>query len=230
MARSSTCGFASPAGRSRCGFRLGDIFVLGEILVDRQYELRTRLPGAPMIVDAGANVGASSLWFACRFPQARLHAFEPGAENFALLTANLAGLPEATGFRAAVGRTEGEIVLHKGTSEATHSIVAGAPDLDSGAAEVVPLTTLAAHMAAQGMARIDLLKLDVEGAELDVLVGLGDRIADVGVIVGELHEHIVDPAEFYRFLKDAGFRVVARTEFREGKATGVHGFEVARAA
>ena len=90
------------------------------------------------------------------------------------------------------------------------------------------MTTLAAHMAATGIRRIDILKIDVEGAELEVLAGLGDRIGDVGVIVGELHEKVVDAAEVYGFLKDAGFREVGRTAFREGDVTGVHGFEVAR--
>ena len=165
---------------------------------------------------------------ACQFPDAQLHAFEPEARNFALLSTNLASLPKATCFREAVGRSAGEVALHLGTSEATHSIVDGFPDAESGPVEMVPVTTLAAHMEAQGLRRIDLLKLDVEGAELDALVGLDARIADVRVIVGELHEHVVDATEFYTFLKDAGFRIVARTAFREGNVTGVHGFEAAR--
>ncbi|MBL9059363.1 MAG: FkbM family methyltransferase [Mangrovicoccus sp.] len=208
--------------------RLGDIFVLGEILIDRQYELKTPLSSVSVVVDAGANIGASALWFASRFPSARLHAFEPAAGNFALLEANLAGLPGATPYRMALGRAEGEITLHRGASEATHSIIAGAPDLTADGIESVPLTTLAAHMAMAALPRIDLLKLDVEGAEMEVLIGLGERIRDVGVIVGELHETIVDAATFYGFLKDAGFRLVAKTAFREGDVTGVHGFEVAR--
>jgi FkbM family methyltransferase len=208
--------------------RLGDIFVLGEILVDRQYELKTPVRDAAVVVDAGANIGASALWFASRFPAARIDAFEPAADNFALLSANLAAVPGATPLRMAVGRAAGEIALFQGTSSATHSIVPGAPDLTGLGVEVVPMTTLAAHMAATGIRRIDILKIDVEGAELEVLAGLGDRIGDVGVIVGELHEKVVDAAEVYGFLKDAGFREVGRTAFREGDVTGVHGFEVAR--
>ena len=209
--------------------RLGDIFVLGEILVDRQYELKTPVRDASVVVDAGANIGASALWFASRFPSARLDAFEPAADNFALLSANLAALPGATPYRMALGRAAGEITLYQGTSAATHSILPGAPDLSGQGVEVVPMTSLAAHMDRTGLRRIDILKLDVEGAELDVLAGLGDRIGDVGVIVGELHEKVVDATEFYGFLKDAGFREVARTAFREGDLTGVHGFEVVRA-
>lgn len=208
--------------------RLGDIFVLGEILVDRQYALKTPLRSVSVVVDAGANIGASALWFASCFPAARLHAFEPAAGNFALLAENLAGLPAATPFRMALGSAEGAITLHRGASEATHSIIAGAPDLTADGIETVPMTTLAAHMDAAGLDRIDLLKLDVEGAEMEVLIGLGERIRDVGVIVGELHETIVDADSFYAFLKDAGFRLVAKTAFREGDVTGVHGFEVAR--
>lgn len=47
----------------------------------------------PLIVDASANIGASSVFFSYKFPKARVIAFEPDAGNFQLLTANTAGLP-----------------------------------------------------------------------------------------------------------------------------------------
>src|SRR5690606_19859897 len=48
---------------------------------------------APLIVDAGANIGASTIYFHYSFPEARLVALEPERSNFDLLCANTAGLP-----------------------------------------------------------------------------------------------------------------------------------------
>ena len=47
----------------------------------------------PLIVDASANIGAAAVFFAYKFPKARLVTIEPDAANFQLLTANTAGLP-----------------------------------------------------------------------------------------------------------------------------------------
>ncbi len=48
---------------------------------------------APLIVDASANIGAAAVFFAYKFPKARVIAIEPDPANFQLLTANTAGLP-----------------------------------------------------------------------------------------------------------------------------------------
>ena len=97
-----------------------------------------------------------------------------------------------------------------------------------GAGEYVLLVGLADYMATKKIAKIDLLKLDIEGAELDALKGLGDRIADVDVIIGEVRETLVDETEFYRYLTSYGFRVLWRRSFQGGDAQQVHGFEAAR--
>ena len=62
-------------------------------------------------------------------------------------------------------------------------------------------------MDAEKLNRIDLLSLDVEGRALDVLVGLRERIRDVSVFVGEVHEKLVDESKFYRFLDQHGSRI-----------------------
>jgi FkbM family methyltransferase len=57
------------------------------------YRQRAASGKAPLIVDAGANIGASSVYFAHRFPAARVVAIEANEDNFELLAANTADLP-----------------------------------------------------------------------------------------------------------------------------------------
>lgn len=206
--------------------RLCDIYTLAEILHQRQYDVRSPVPASPRIVDAGANIGVSAVWFLAQYPGAKLLAIEPEPENFRLLKANLGNRQGATLEQAALGASNGQVTLHLASHDAMHSVVAS--DDQSGRSVTVPAVRLDESMKRHGFDRIDLLKLDVEGSELDALEGLGPRIRDVGVIIGEMHERMVDPEKFYRFLGEHGFRTVHRTYFGDGRSEGVHGFEVVR--
>lgn len=214
------------AGR-RFPFRMRkcDIFTVGEVLFERQYALLSRLPAAPTIVDAGANVGVSGVWFLGTYPGARLHALEPATENFRLLELNLRAVPGAVLTQAALGARAGRARLALAAHGAEHSLHAAVAERS----EEVECLTLAAYLETHRIAVVDLLKLDVEGAEVEALEGLGPRLADVRTMVGEVHERMVDAAVFYRMLERGGFRVVRRHAYRGGRENGVHTFEAARA-
>ena len=216
-------------GRETFAFRmrLSDIFILGEILFEQQYAMQSPLPAKPMIIDAGGNIGISGLWFAGHHPDARMHIFEPASENLVYLEENARHWPGAQVFKQALGAQSGEMALYMGAFGGMHSLMEDAPETGA-AQEVVPVVTLKEHMATHGIARVDLLKLDVEGGEMAALIGLGDRIGDVSVIVGEVHEAIIDTDAFYAYLRDYGFRVLWTKRFHGSEEQQVHGFEAAR--
>ena len=60
------------------------------------------------------------------------------------------------------------------------------------------------------------------------LRGLGDRIESVDVIAGEMHEQMLDEAEFYDFLATQGFETVQKRRFDSSADDAVHMFEVRR--
>jgi FkbM family methyltransferase len=187
--------------------------------------LRSALPPRPTIVDAGANIGVSAVWLAAHYPGAALHCFEPEPANFGLLRHNLAGRANTWCEQAALGAREGTVDLFVTERLSDYSVFP--PDAP---ATVCPVRAvrLADYLAGQGIERVDLLKLDVEGSEVDVLRGLADSIDDVGVIAGEVHERLVDQEEFYALLHSRGLRVVRRWWPRLGRMSGVHHFEAAR--
>lgn len=203
-------------------FRHQDIYVIGEILHDRAYRIHHPLPARPIIVDAGANIGLAALWLASRYADAQLHCFEPESRSFALLEHNLRQVPGARCERSALGADTGTVSLFVSANGSVHSVFEpGAP----ASVETVPCRRLGDYLEQNGIAGVDLLKLDVEGSEMVVLQGLGEHIERVGVIVGECHERLVDEAAFYGFLRRRGFRVVARWP---AHAKHHHMFEFAR--
>jgi len=123
-----------------------------------------------MFVDIGANVGLFSLFVASTARAARILAIEPEPGNFARLAFNIAanpGLP-ITPLALALGETEGtaHIMLNARDRGGTRMVADGA---QAGGVEV-RCQPLLAVIAEAGLAGIDALKIDVEGAEDKVLV------------------------------------------------------------
>ncbi|MFN8573486.1 MAG: FkbM family methyltransferase [Gemmatimonadaceae bacterium] len=203
--------------------RKSDIFTLAEILRERQYQLVSSVPDHPVIIDGGAHIGIASLFFASAYPGAQLHCFEPENSNFQLLRQNLRTVPGIQLNAAALGFESGTRPLHVSRIAAMHSLKSNGSGDHMEDVQVVNLTD---YMNQNDVRRIDVLKLDVEGSELDVLQGMNGRLRDVSVIVGEFHESMVDEREFYQYLESNGFH---RTRRQASGEPDVHIFEVARA-
>jgi len=199
--------------------------MVGEILHEQPYRLHHRLPPAPVILDAGANIGIATLWFRAHYPGAEVHSFEPASENFALLRQNVAGLPRSHCLHSALGDSEDDVRLAMPGGYSDNRITAEATEAPT---EVVRCTTGAAYLERMGLERVDLLKLDVEGYETEVVRGFAKHLSRVKAIVGEVHERLVDQRAFYSLLEESGYSIVARRETRNAKREGVHIFEAVR--
>lgn len=154
------------------------------ICQDKPYD-----PGTPnfkpkTIVDAGAHIGMASILFARRFPFARVIAVEPEPSNFAALVRNVAHYENVTPVRAALWNNDGEITL--GSSDAHPK---GAFQIVENGDMRVPAITMDTLMRETGIETIDLLKVDIEGAEKEVFAAC-DWIKKVRIIAIELHDRI----------------------------------------
>ncbi|NVO31176.1 FkbM family methyltransferase [Hymenobacter lapidiphilus] len=128
-------------------------------------------PVAPRILDAGANIGMAVLYFKRQFPAAHIVAFEPNPEAFRLLARNVAAnqLHDVVLHHAALAATAGELPFYYGSDGA--SLTGSLHPHASGIRTVqVPARRLSEVLA--DTAAFDLLKLDVEGAEVDILAEL----------------------------------------------------------
>lgn len=158
-----------------------DVRVFNQVVLRRSYELPFRLDHVRYIVDAGANVGFASKYFARHYPEAAIVAIEPDASNFEVLQANLAELPRAEAFKGALWHTKTKLSIQNPNAPKTAIIVgeAGVPDVD----------TVTVPELVRKHGRIDILKIDIETAELELFSAPDvSWLEDVRCLIVELHD------------------------------------------
>jgi FkbM family methyltransferase len=166
--------------------RLGqtDAQVFHKVFLGKEYDLN--LPqNARTIVDAGANVGYAAVWFAMRYPGARVIAIEPDEENFAILRTNCASFPDIT-------CVFGALWSHDTTLELRRNAKSWGSRTVEGASGTVPAYSLNTIMREHGLQEIDILKVDIEGAEKEVF-SAPDRgwLDRTGCIAVETHDRFM---------------------------------------
>ena len=179
--------YFAPAGRS-ISLRPGtsDFSCFRQIFMDGDYELD--LPQRPdVIVDVGANIGLASIFFARRYNPSRIIALEPDPSNFDLLQCNTKGIPSVSCFKQALWKHTGHLSLFQGIHDKWGVQVREEAD-EKGSVPAIDMATL---MQQHQLDHIDLLKIDIEGAELEVLSSdCSGWLPRVKVLVIELHDHL----------------------------------------
>ena len=140
---------------------------------------------SPRILDCGANVGLASLFFLRLYPDARITAFEADPALFAILDANLRanGAASVEARQAALWTSTGTVAFQCEGSDS--GMISALPGAVSGQAQTVPSLRLR-DVLEEGP--VDLLKLDIEGAEDIVLADCEPALRGVKAIVMDLHE------------------------------------------
>ena len=167
------------------------------------------LRSARTFVDVGANTGVFSLVAVAVNSQVSVHAFEPSADVFAALQANVAanGLKDqVTCSRVAVGAVLGSVPLHI-PAETWGNARIGTDGFRglAGHVEDVPCTTLDAYVADLGLEAVDVVKVDVEGLEHLVLEGARHTLRrHRPVLVCECLPE-ADTESLERVLRDCGY-------------------------
>lgn len=177
-----------------------DVAVLRQVFAEQHYSLMALGRGGelqdhyhqtvaagrtPLIVDAGANIGASALYFAALFPQARIIALEPHAGNHGLLCANTAGLGVECHL-AAIGSAPGFAhVRDNGFGEWGFQT----ERCDNATCPILPMAELAGQSMAAGLVPF-IAKIDIEGAEADLFASSTQWVRAFPLITVELHDRM----------------------------------------
>ena len=183
-----------------------DAGVAREIFIDEPYRSPRRIDRSSVkrVVDVGANVGYSILYFLSQYPQASIDAFEPHPLHCAQIESHLRANrdcrrvhihPVAAGLKAGSSKlTDADVGSHLVSSAAAGLTV-----------EVVDFFAWA------GSSEIDLLKLDCEGTEYDLIMDERFRTLKAKTIVLEWHATETHPEaerEILKRLESLGFEIV----------------------
>lgn len=184
------------SGVGRFHMRAGDsdVEVVRQIFLENQYQLRPAVEARvrarydsiigsgrkPIIVDAGANIGASSMWFRREYPAAAIVAVEPDPQNLRVLRMNAEGRGEIDVVPAAIGGREGFVKIEdygSGWSTRTRRDECG-----------VPIITMANAFARVTDGVPFIAKIDIEGFEDDLFAQNVDWLNEVYVVAIEPHD------------------------------------------
>jgi len=166
--------------------RLGttDVAAFEHVFVNEEYGFcLARKPS--IIIDVGANIGMSSVYFSMRYPNATVIAVEPDRQNFAVLEKNATLFPKIIPINAAIWNHNGFVKLQSTSAGAWGTRVTAAM---SESPSNVRSMTLLRLLQEQNVRDIDVLKIDAEGAEQEIFEDASNWINRVSVICIELHD------------------------------------------
>jgi FkbM family methyltransferase len=166
-----------------------DVFVLYEAFVSCDYALVAQGTKVPRVIfDVGANLGFVSLYFKALFPQARIYCFEPDPENLAILKRNIGQFSDVSCMQQGIGaQQETRSFFRSRVFHMRNSLVQSSPDDE----EIhIDLVSLSYALQQVKEAHVDIMKMDVEGAEREIVPAFQEW-QRIGTIVGELHPHLL---------------------------------------
>jgi FkbM family methyltransferase len=175
-----------------------------------RYEDMLSSQQVPLIVDLGANIGLSALWFGAKFPRARILAVEPAVDNLAVLRRNIEGLPNIEAIHGAIWDVECNLVLTHTTGEPWGYRVAENVIGDVSGYTVDKLS---------GGQPILVAKIDIEGAESALFRSNTSWLSRTDLLVIELHDWKLPGQGSSRTF----FRAIAERKF-EFLQKGEHSF------
>ena len=177
------------------------------IFAKREYAFSAKRPD-PVIVDGGANIGLASIFWKREYPSARIVAYEadPAIASVALANLMAAGASDVTVESAALWVNDGCLKFDAQGG-------AGGLISEFGVSDV---TAVRLRDVITNLDSVDLLKLDIEGAETAVIEDCAEVLPQVDLIAMEYHSRVGQPQRLGQLLSTleiAGYRLSLRAEF-----------------
>ena len=166
-----------------------DVALLNSIFTAGEYALPLKNFHPKLILDCGGNIGCAAVYFANKYPAAQIYSVEPEQDNFKLLQYNTAFYDNVHPIKSALWDKETFIrVEDRGFGKwgfMTFETTADDP-------AAFRTTTIGKLLADSGFNEIDLLKIDIEGAEKEIFAApdVDDWLSKVNVLTIELHDRM----------------------------------------
>ena len=189
----------------------------------------TRNPD-PIVFDIGANCGQTVRKLRQILPHATIHSFEPSPRTFAKLQESCQGMRGVNLWNTGMGSAVGELTFHENElSELSSFLPLGEEGWGKVERKVsVPVDTVDHFCEINGIEKIDILKTDTQGYDLQVLKGADGLLSEgrVGliyteIILGATYENAATFDELYALMRQHDYRLVTfyRISYRDNMAS-----------
>lgn len=193
-----------------------------QVVLERQYlDVLELAPLTEFILDLGANVGYSTLWFAIQYPHASICAVEPLPSNYARLRRQIeaAGLSDrVTALEVAVDAKPGTSDFYQLQEGFFHTSGSLLPERERFAVCRVECVTMAQILDQARFPHVDIIKMDVEGAEERIFQDINansQRLVEAASVVAlETHGPIADHVVGNFFLGELGWNCKVHGEIK----------------
>jgi len=191
-------------------------YLFNEIFLNNEYYFVAE-NDSPYIIDCGSNIGMSIFYFKMLYPNSRIVAFEPREETYFCLEENVKNnlLNSVAMHKAALSDKEGPIDFYYDKDDVGSLCMSTKQERMPKQKRSVEASLLSKHIDKE----VDFLKIDIEGAELEVIEELSNakKLSYVRQMVIEYHHHIVRESDVFsrmlRLLEDAGFGYQIESHF-----------------
>jgi FkbM family methyltransferase len=189
-----------------------DILTFEEVIKRQVYRnILSKLEQCQTVIDLGANIGLASLYFAKHYPSCRLVAVEPNPDTYRMLTTNLGELVEngrCETIKAAVWGSE-KALVSDGSQAPEHysAFTTKEAGPEESAAETMMGLPIQSIIKNSGFTKIDLLKVDIEGAEVELFKGDVEWLRSVNSIAIEFHGDSRNECKFDEIMRHCQFQI-----------------------
>ena len=166
-----------------------DVYVAASCLISKEFA-GFKCDNPSVIINAGAHIGIASVWFAQKYPNAKIIAIEPDRDNYEMMRRNAENYKNVITIHAALWSSRGKRELLDRQTGTWGYTIADTENVTKSTGQMVDCVSIPSLMDEYNFKFIDLLKLDIEGSEKEVLESSSAWMKNVGAIMIELHDRI----------------------------------------
>jgi FkbM family methyltransferase len=191
--------------------RSSDVHVFGQVIYGREYELKYRL-NPSVIVDCGANIGLSSIFYKNKFPEAKIIAIEPEFSNFKILQKNTEKYADIHCINCGIWNRSTNLKI---SNQDRGNWGFTVEESDENGENTIKAIAIDEIMKQYQLDHIDILKIDIEGSEQKLFESNSEKwLPFVKVIVIEFHDATVQNCAktFYKALENYDYETRTQGE------------------
>lgn len=168
-----------------------DLHTFREIFLREEYDLQNYSMLTPQyIIDAGANIGFTSLYFHRQYPLAQIVSLEPDSGNYQYLAKNTSSIPSIKPLQKALWHTNGPVELQDEGHGFRGFTITEKKDVSTVTSTMEGIT-IDSLMSLCNFPHIDILKIDIEGSEKEIFTAGYDKwLPLTRCLVIELHDRM----------------------------------------